>query len=152
MSTWDQYETRNKLYRRLIRLETNCLDHLLWWKCFRHFLILKRTDVDIGYYNIFMNLCCMFYVQIIFTGFKDDMMKQIFRIIGAVLHFGNVEIQPDQHESCKIEVWKNTKTAFFLDICLCTMTFLYILCTFSGKNADIKILSYQWQDHEDTTR
>ncbi|XP_041459898.1 unconventional myosin-Va-like isoform X4 [Lytechinus variegatus] len=37
-------------------------------------------------------------------GFKEDMVKQIFRIIGAVLHFGNVEIRPDQHESSKIEV------------------------------------------------
>ncbi|XP_071511300.1 unconventional myosin-Va-like, partial [Diadema antillarum] len=36
-------------------------------------------------------------------GFKEDMMKQIFRIIGAVLHFGNVDIRPDQHESSKIE-------------------------------------------------
>ena len=37
-------------------------------------------------------------------GFQQDHIKQIFRVVGAVLHFGNVEIAPGEHESSKIEV------------------------------------------------
>ena len=36
--------------------------------------------------------------------FAKDQQKQIFRIVAAVLHFGNVEIVPEKHESSKIEV------------------------------------------------
>ncbi|XP_033624983.1 unconventional myosin-Va-like isoform X2 [Asterias rubens] len=36
-------------------------------------------------------------------GFQQDHIKQIFRVVGAVLHFGNVEIAPGEHESSKIE-------------------------------------------------
>ncbi|XP_022081867.1 unconventional myosin-Va-like isoform X3 [Acanthaster planci] len=36
-------------------------------------------------------------------GFQEDHMTQIFRVIAAVLHFGNVDIRPGDHESSKIE-------------------------------------------------
>ncbi len=48
--------------------------------------------------NYLAHNCCLS------SDFSKDQQKYIFQVIGAVLHFGNVEIVPEKHESSKIEV------------------------------------------------